>query len=55
MIAPEDDPGVQTGDVVSLGTMDVQAKHLVGQRNLSAIQQNYINKLIKLRSEVNNW
>lgn len=30
-------------------------KHSLWQRNLSTIQQNYINKLIKLRSEVSNW
>ena len=30
-------------------------KHSLWQRNLSAIQQNYVNKLIKLRSEVSNW
>ena len=31
LIAPEDDPGVQTGDVVSLGTFSEQAQYLVGQ------------------------
>lgn len=30
-IAPEDDPGVPTGDVVLLGTMSEQAQYLVGQ------------------------
>lgn len=31
LIAPEDDPGVPTGDVVSLGTLIEQAQYLVGQ------------------------
>lgn len=30
-------------------------RKILFQKNLTAIQQNYINKLIKLRSEVSNW